>query len=337
MPTIDSLVSAVSLDTTAKRVYTCIVTIVTLIVVLLVGSVLISLMIEALRRAPPLPDKLAWAPQIPIQYTTVKGHRLRYIKTGRGPTLVLLHTLRTQLDIFQKIIPSLARRFTVYSLDYPGHGYSDIPRVDYEPALFTEAVAGFLHQLDVRDATVAGVSIGGTIALLLAAQQNPRVTKVVAINPYDYGRGSGLRRSSTTAYVIASVARIPVLGDTVMRFRNRMVEGRIFEGGVAEPADIPPQFMEELYLVGMRRGHYQAFLSLLRHAHKWDDARLRYHDITVPVLLIYGERDWSRPNERHTALQQIPGARMETVAGGGHFLSLDRPREVERLIGEFAS
>jgi pimeloyl-ACP methyl ester carboxylesterase len=121
-----------------------------------------------------------------------------------------------------------------------------------------------------------------------------------------------------------------------MRFRNRMVERKIFEGGVAQPTDIPPQFMEELYLVGMRPGHYRAFLSLLRHARKWDDARFRYHDIAVPVLLIYGQRDWSRPNERHTALQQIPGARMETVAGGGHFLSLDRPREVERLIGEFA-
>jgi pimeloyl-ACP methyl ester carboxylesterase len=52
--------------------------------------------------------------------------KLRYIKTGAGPNLVLLHTLRTQLDLFEKVVPGLAKHFTVYALDYPGHGYSDM-------------------------------------------------------------------------------------------------------------------------------------------------------------------------------------------------------------------
>jgi len=75
----------------------------------------------------------------------------------------LLHTLRTQLDIFQKVIPTLAQRFTVYALDFPGHGYSDIPKVDYEPELFVEAAVGFLDELEITDATLAGISIGGTV------------------------------------------------------------------------------------------------------------------------------------------------------------------------------
>jgi len=313
------------------------VAIVVLTGVLLFGTVLVSLIIEALRPAPPIPLALAWAGEIPIQYAVIKGHRLRYIKAGHGPNLVLLHTLRTQLDIFQKVIPTLAQRFTVYALDYPGHGYSDIPKVDYEPKLFVDAVAGFLDELEIREATLAGISIGGTIALLLAAPPDPRVKKVVAINPYDYGRGGGLRRSSPVANLIFGLGRVPVLGDTVMRFRNRMVERPIFEGGVAEPDAIPAQLMEELYLVGTRRGHYQAFLSLLRNAHKWDEAHARYPDIRTPVLLVYGERDWSKPNERESTVQHIPGARMQTVAGGSHFLSLDRPREVEEAIIEFAA
>lgn len=326
-----------TIDTAEKRVYTHVVTIITLIVVFVLGPVLISVIVEALRPTPPTPDKLAWAPEIPIQYTTVNGHRLRYIKTGRGPNLVLLHTLRTQLDVFQKVIPSLAHRFTVYALDYPGHGYSDIPKVDSEPALFTDVVAGFLDRLDIQGATLAGISIGGTISLLLAAQHNPRVKKVVSINPYDYGKGAGLRRSSTIANLIFGLSTIPVLGETVMRLRNRMVERMIFEGGVAEPTAIPPQFMEELYLVGTRRGHYKAFINLLCNAHQWDLAHSQYKDIKIPVLLIYGENDWSTNSERQTTLQEIPKAKMETVAGGRHFLSLDRPRELEQLITEFAT
>lgn len=308
-----------------------------LTVVLLLGPVLVSMIIEALRPAPPIPEQLAWAGEIPIQYTAVKGHRLRYIKAGRGPNLVLLHTLRTQLDIFQKVIPTLARHFTVYALDYPGHGYSDIPKVDYEPKLFVDAVVGFVDELDIRDATLAGISIGGTIALLMAAQHNPRVKKVIAINAYDYGGGGGVRRSSPVAKLIFGLALIPVLGDTVMRFRNRMVERPIFEGGVAEADAMPARLLEELYLVGTRPGHYKAFTSLLRNARKWDEAHAHYPDIEVPVLLVYGERDWSKPSERELTFQDVSGAKMHTVAGGGHFLSLDRPREFEQLITEFAA
>ena len=89
---------------------------------------LISFAVEALRPAPKAPVKLRWAPNIPIDSVEVDGNRLRYIKTGKGPILVLLHTLRTQLDLFEKLVPELAKHFTVYALDYPGHGYSDIPR-----------------------------------------------------------------------------------------------------------------------------------------------------------------------------------------------------------------
>jgi pimeloyl-ACP methyl ester carboxylesterase len=311
--------------------------IIILIVVLVFGPVLVSMLMEALRPVPPVPETLAWAPEIPIRYAAVNGHRLRYIKAGQGPNLVLLHTLRTHLDIFQKVIPTLARRFTVYALDYPGHGYSDIPKTDYEPKLFVDAVADFLDKLDIRDATVAGISIGGTIALLMAAQHNPRVKKVVAINTYDYDKGTGARRSSPVAMLVFGLAMIPVLGDTVMRFRNRIVERLIFEGGVAQPDAIPAQLLEEFFVVGTRPGHYQAFLNLLRNAHKWDDAHAQYANIKVPVLLVYGERDWSRLIERETTLKEIPGAKLQTVAGACHFMSLDRPREVERLITEFAT
>ena len=47
------------------------------------------------------------------------GSRLRYFKTGTGPPLVLLHTVRTQLDYFQRVMPALSDEFTVYALDCP--------------------------------------------------------------------------------------------------------------------------------------------------------------------------------------------------------------------------
>ena len=162
------------------------ITIVVLALAFVAAPVLVSYVVEALRRRPTSPSPTSWGPGISIAYADLGGTRVRYLKAGRGPNLVLFHTLRTQLEIFQRIIPKLVEQFTVYAVDYPGHGWSDIPKAEYAPEDFYQWTEKFLETVDIDDATVAGVSIGGTIALVLAARHNPRVSRVIAINPYDY-------------------------------------------------------------------------------------------------------------------------------------------------------
>jgi pimeloyl-ACP methyl ester carboxylesterase len=299
------------------------------------GPVLASYVVEALRSAPKPPDGLAWAPDISIRYLALDEARVRYIVAGEGPALVLLHTLRTQLDLFQKVIPELARHHRVYALDYPGHGWSDIPRAAYSPEFFVRAVGQFLDRLGIDDATLAGESIGGSIALLLAARQHSRVRGVVAINAYDYDRGRGLRRSSALANLILGVSGVPLLGSTVMRMRNPLVEGRILRGGVHRKGNVPRDFAREVYAVGNRRGHYRAFLSLVRHWPAWEAARSEYRSIDRPVLLLYGEHDWSRAEEREANRRDIRGVQLRVVPDAGHFLSLDAPDAVVRNVTEF--
>lgn len=298
---------------------------------------LVSFVIEALRPKPEAPAKLRWAPVIPIETVEVGGNRLRYIKSGKGPTLVLLHTLRTQLDLFEKIVPELSKHFTVYAFDYPGHGYSDIPDARYDAAFFAEAVEGFLDRLDLRDVTVAGVSIGGSLALIIAARHNPRVARVIAINPYDYAEGRGMARSSWAGWLVTYASLVPFAGETVNRLRNFLIVSAVFRGGVADANSIPPALMKEMYEVGSRPGHYRAFISLLRNAASWEAAAKDYGQIAIPVLLIWGDRDWATPEERERDRKRIPGVEMTTLEGGGHFLPLDRPKELLEQIARFAS
>jgi pimeloyl-ACP methyl ester carboxylesterase len=296
----------------------------------------VSHVIEALRPAPKTPATLRWAPEVSIQYVDVGGVRLRFIKTGAGPSVVLLHTLRTQLDLFERMIPELSKHFTVYAVDYPGHGYSDIPKARYDAPFFTEAVEKFLDKLDLRDVTLAGVSIGGVIPLIVAARHNERVTRVVSINPYDYKKGLGLARSSLFGFVTTYAALVPVLGETFMRLRSFQIMRPILQGGVADAGSIPPALMTEMYEVGNRPWHYRAFINLMRNAESWECARQEYPRIGVPVLLVYGDRDWSLPSDREHTRALIPNVTMKTIAGGGHFLPLDRPRELSELLIGFA-
>ena len=166
-------------------------------------------------------------------------------------------------------------------------------------------------------------------------QINGRIKQVNAINPYDYDGGRGIRRSSGVANLVSSLSNVPVIGGVVMRFRQYGVFKKIMEGGVVHKDALPPALVREMNEVGNRPHHYRAQMSLVRHWAGWEDARADYAKITVPVLLIYGEHDWSRPGEREANRRAIPRATMTILKDGGHFLSLDAPEAVIQLILRF--
>src|SRR5262249_52308292 len=104
----------------------------------------------------------AWSRSGEVEYVALAdGTRLRYLKAGSGPALILLHTVRTQLDHFQLVIPKLVDAFTIFAVDFPGMGWSDIaPGASYaEPAL-RRAIVEFVKTLELDDVTLAGRSMG---------------------------------------------------------------------------------------------------------------------------------------------------------------------------------
>ena len=98
-----------------------------------------------------------------LQRASVAGGELRYLRTGAGRPLVLLHTLRTQLDYFRPVIDQLDNgQVEAIAVDLPGHGHSSAPPVDYTADYFADSIEQLLELLELRDAIVAGDSIGGT-------------------------------------------------------------------------------------------------------------------------------------------------------------------------------
>ncbi len=312
-----------------------------LIIIALIASIIapvvLSIIIEALRRRPQAPEKLYWSHDIPIQYISVNGSRMRYIKTGSGPNLVLLHTIRSQLDIFEKVVPELSKTFTVYALDYPGHGFSETLDVDYVPSMFTEYVEKFLDELDIRDAILSGISIGGVISLLIAAKHNPKVRGVVPVNPYDYDKGMGVARGNFIAWLIIRSTLIPILGETFMRFRIKLIEKMIFQGGVTRNNALTDGFIDLMYRAGEQRGRYRGLINLFRNGKQWEDARGEYNNINIPVEVVYGDQDWSNEHERQRTINAIPNSTSVTIKEGGHFLSMDQPEALIAEIKTFAT
>src|SRR5436309_14324724 len=112
-------------------------------------------------------------------FTRPDGSRLRYCTAGTGRPLVLMHTVRGQLDYFQRVIPLLWDHYTVYAVDLPGMGWSDIVRgARYEEPQLRSAVVEFVSGLDLHGVTLAGESLGAALALSSSIDLKDRVSRV---------------------------------------------------------------------------------------------------------------------------------------------------------------
>jgi len=260
---------------------------------------------------------------------------LRYEKTGEGPPLVLMHTIRTQLEYFRSLAPILAKSYTVYAIDLPGHGHSPInPLAPMDEPYFRQGVIGFIEKLDLTDVTLVGESIGGALALTVAAAIPQRVERVFSINPYDYDTryGDGLRRGNWFANLIIGSLQIPILGAFNASIENKMVLGKIMGGGYHDPRKLPSDLLAEFGNVASRPGYKRAARKVLAGWRSWGKARDQYRLVSAPVTLIYGESDWSRPEERERTRALLPDARMFTLRRTGHFSAVENPSELARII-----
>jgi len=259
------------------------------------------------------------------------GSRLRYFTAGSGPALVLMHTIRTQLDYFHRVIPQLWDSFTVYALDLPGMGWSDIvPGARYEERDLRAAVVEFVTDLDLHDVTLAGESLGGALALHAAVDLKGRVARVVAFNTYDYP--SGLERGNVFARFIISSVRMPGLGPLFAAMENRPIMKGIMRGGVVDDRMLPDDFVVELRKSGRRKGYPGVARAVYRSLKGFVKARDRYRDVAVPVTLVYSDEDWSRPAEREHVADLLAEVERITLPDTGHFSALERPNEVARIL-----
>lgn len=260
---------------------------------------------------------------------------LRYLKTGHGDPLILMHTIRTQLDYFENVIPQLAKQHTVYAIDLPGHGYSSIDtNAIYDEPYFRSAVIAFIEKLDLKDVTLVGESIGGVLALTVASQLPNRIKKVVSSNPYDYDKkyGDGVRRGNFLANFVISQFAIPYIGAAVAAMENILFLGIILKGGLKNKRWMPLGLLKEFDRVGRRKGYRHVERSTFAGWQSWGKAKSLYSRVKAPVKLIYGQHDWSTLAEREETAKQLGGISISTIANTGHFAFVDNPEKITAIV-----
>jgi len=229
-----------------------------------------------------------------------------------APPLVLLHGAGGNALTWASAVPSLARHFRVYVVDVIGEPGLSAPS---RPALETEEHVLWLD--DVMDAlglvsvSLAGVSLGGRLALDYATRRPDRVDRLVLLNP----AGIGKRKTA----ILFKLVFLGMLGDWGMR-RNLMAAGG------AELADSTAA--EFVMLV------FKHFKPRFEQIPLFDDDTLR--GLRIPILVLLGARDTMiDANGTQRRLEHaVPHAEVVVLPEAGHFIGGEAPQVLDFLLAQ---
>ncbi|WP_076068270.1 3-oxoadipate enol-lactonase [Sphingomonas montana] len=256
-----------------------------------------------------------------MPFATRDGVRLYWKLDGAAewPALVLLNSIGTDMALWDACVPHLLPAFRLLRIDTRGHGASDAPAGDYTLAMLADDVVAVMDAAGIDRAAVAGVSLGGMIAMQLALDHAERVSALVPI---------------CTSATMDRAA-----------WEDRIATVRA--GGTAAIADLAmgrflsPAFTAAQPAVadGVRRG----LIAMADDGYAGAGAAIRdmalidrLADVTQPTLVVAGDRDTSTPFTGHgeRIAEAVPGAEV-VYLDAAHLAPIEAPARLADAMRRF--
>jgi 3-oxoadipate enol-lactonase len=239
---------------------------------------------------------------------------------ARAPALVLVNSLGTDFRVWNALAPFLAERFRLIAYDKRGHGLTDVPAGPYTIAGLAGDLGRLLDFLEVREAVICGLSIGGMIAQQLAAARPELVRGLVLMD---------------TAHKIGAAALWQDRIEAVQSRGIASIADGILQRWFARP--FHEERADELagwrnMLVRTPAVGYAACCAAIRDA----DLTAAAAAIKVPTLCLVGADDGATPSTLVQELASlIPGARFREIAAAGHLPCVEQPDAVASTMLQF--
>jgi 3-oxoadipate enol-lactonase len=253
------------------------------------------------------------------------GITLSYHDSGSGTPILFLHSFGHNKNLwFPQLTHFLEKGFRVLAPDMPGHGESSYDPARHGVDQMAQGYIELLDSLDIRKTMVAGISMGGYIALRMWARRPDLICGMVLSNT---------KAEKDSDEIVA---------------RRRAQVANIHENGLEHfvttgaPKRLSPVTLERspwvldtIKLLNYTVPAEVNAATLEAMARKEDDTKI-LPTIDVPVLVIAGSDDIFIPKDSPGNLHKgIKGSRFHEIAGTGHVSSLEAPTEFNQVMEEF--
>lgn len=246
-----------------------------------------------------------------------------WFELGSGDPLILVHGLGDDHRAWRRAVGDLALERRVVLYDFRGHGQTAAGEADGTLGQLAGDLVALMDALELERATLAGFSLGGTIAMRAAIDHPQRIPELALVATSSRVNRAAAEWYRERARMVAeddAELRATLDRDTEDVYRNRPEELeaglRIRRQATADPA-----------------GHANACLAM---------ASLREHpldpelgQIKARTIVIAGDKDQHcPPRAAEIIAENIPDSRLEVLSDTGHPIPVERPAEVARMIAE---
>lgn len=256
-----------------------------------------------------------------MPFATHQGVRLYWKLEGapHAPALVLLNSIGTDMDLWSGALPALLQHFRVLRIDTRGHGASNAPDGDYGLADLAGDVSAVMDAAGIAKAAVAGVSLGGMIAMQLALDRPEKVNALVPIC------------TSATMDRAAWADRVAKVRSEGTSAIADLVMGRFLSPGFTRTHQAIAEGVR-FGLVAMADEGYAGCAAAIRDM----DLIGSLPGIALPTLVVAGDRDTSTPFAGHGEhlVAAIPGAQVIHL-DAAHLAPIESPLALAGAITRF--
>lgn len=252
---------------------------------------------------------------------------------GRGPAVVMVPGLAATRTFFRDAVKNLSADHRVVTVELPGHGDTPLGGRPATVQRAAEDLGRVLEELDLRDVTLLGWSLGATVAYaclehastdrisrLVSVEQTPRLT---VAEDWTHAAFGGLDEEGAKGLLGG-------LTEDFAGFAQTLV-GSSFAAGSQPDEDVMATLLSEAGACDPA-----AVASLLADAVS-QDWRGRVADIPVPTLLIHGARSQVYPTAVGEWLAgTVPGSRLEMFADSGHLPFIEETERFAGVVRDFA-
>ncbi|CAN2238080.1 MhpC Predicted hydrolases or acyltransferases (alpha/beta hydrolase superfamily) [actinobacterium SCGC AAA044-D11] len=248
--------------------------------------------------------------------------KLAYQSYGSLEPIVLIHGLGSAATAWKPIIPKLETKFKVITLDLPGHGNADwVDHRALEPEVLAKLVFDLMDENGIDNFHLAGNSLGGWVALEMAALNPERIKSLVGLAP------AGLWQNPATTR--ARYAFSKVMADSLKGVAPKLLKVGVarkigFEAFTPNWSTLDLETcIDAVTALGNCHGYYHTWDAMLHR--RFDKAIPK----TVPTTIIFGDSDWTLPVENSQERSLAPAhCRWVVLPVCGHAPMWDRPDEV---------
>lgn len=291
---------------------------------------------------------LAWAPDRPVdtlkarwatapsRFIELQGMQVHLRDEGPRDDpepIVLIHGTSASLHTWDGWAAALKDQRRVIRMDLPGFGLTGpAPDGDYRMARYADFIVALMDQLGVRQAVLAGNSLGGGIAWRTAVQHPGRVSRLVLVD------ASGYPLQSTSVPLGFRLAQIDGLKPVMSRLLPRsMIEASV-RNVYANPDKVTPELVDRYYELTLRAGNRESLTQRMKLRERdAQDAGL-IQRIAQPTLILWGAQDRliTEPSGQRFH-QDIAGSQYEVFEGLGHVPQEEDPERSVAPMLKFLS